>query len=107
MLLEESQVNRLGFFGLWNYSIPSCEIQQEHSYLEVLFTLYIHLQQPVHTHPQIIIGVPTTEFRQVFNLYTISYPYLKSRKRVHNEYKIQIITWCTTIKLSIIKSTIL
>jgi len=50
-----------------------------------------HLQQPVHTPTQIIIGVPTTEFRQVFNLYTISYPYLKSRKRVYNEYKIQII----------------
>jgi len=31
MLPTESQVNRLGFFGLWNYSIPSCEIQQVHS----------------------------------------------------------------------------
>ena len=31
MLPIESQVNRLGFFGLWTHSIPSCEIQQVHS----------------------------------------------------------------------------
>ena len=37
MLHEESQVYRLGFFGLWNYSIPSCEIQQVHSSLTQLY----------------------------------------------------------------------
>ena len=31
MLPTESPVSRLGFFGLWNYFIPSCEIQQVHS----------------------------------------------------------------------------
>ena len=37
MLLEESQVSRLGFFGLCNYSIPLREIQQVHSSLTQLY----------------------------------------------------------------------
>jgi len=37
MLPTGSQVNSLGSLGLWNYSIPSCEIQQEHSYLTQLY----------------------------------------------------------------------
>ena len=37
MLPIESQVYRLGFFGLWIHFIPSCEIQQVHSALTQLY----------------------------------------------------------------------
>ena len=48
-LHEESQVTRLGFFGFWAYSIPSCEIQQVHSHLKVLFRFRLKcLWQPFH-----------------------------------------------------------
>ena len=64
MLLEESHVTRLGFFGLWIHSIPSCRIQQAHSHTiySSIRTWYLHCSLHKHeTHDDSFAFFETNE----------------------------------------------